>query len=574
MAQFYPNGKVKLLSGIPWNASYRDTRFFSSLSEQTDYFMSKNVVYSAENCSYTHTVRGAVAVGENIEELWNVNYMMFQNQTMGDKWFYAFVDNMEMKAASTTIIYFHIDEIQTWMFEAHPMQAYIERRHYNSQRGDILPTEENIGTGWGYITTREQLVDYSAYSNMQTLITSAVSLTHSPGEFDDPTLTGAGGSIVHGLPSGCDYYIMGGGYATISECMEYIKDYPWVSKGIIAATIIPSEIADSLSVHSVSLLANGPTIGKVGVNYGSVGSHLVYSGNIFDGFPEVSDPKLLMYPFAYLELSCYNGETMIIKPQLTSGGLLNIQRTSALQPAPQIKYWASNYEGMGLGYDGALTVADFPVCPVQDVSYLATIDKQQRSAAIASAQLQFNTNNTMFSSVVGGISGLSTGILQGAGSALIGNPAGVVGGVSGAVGSVGNSALNYWSAYGNREFEQQKIDLELAYADTQAPTIVGNAGGTGFNWVSGQMGLHMRWRIIDQTHRDIISDYFKIRGYASKKVEPVDVNIMKRFTYIKTKDCHVSGSIPASSITIIQNIYDSGITFWKDDNIGDYSDNI
>lgn len=556
MADFYPDGRVRLIEGVPWSSDYRDTRYFSSPEEQTEYFLNKSSLYDAAQCSYTHI--GRVACGVNIESLWNCNYIMYQNQNMGNKWFYAFVDRLEMKAAATTWVYFHIDEVQTWMFDAEPVQAFIERRHFDKS-ARIYSAEENIGTGWGYDTVKEELVDYSSYESMQTLLISSVSLTHDPGNYDDPAIVGAGGSVVHGLPSGCDYYILGGGFATVSECMDYIKDYPWVSRGIISATIIPSEIVNNLQVHSVSLLANGPTIGKVGVNYGKVSPSVIFSKNILDGFPAVSEPKLLMYPFSYVELSCFTGQTIIIKPQLTSDGLLNIARVSALQPQPQLKYFPTNYSGIGDYYDNAITVADFPICPVQDVSYLTTLNKNTELAQIAAAQLQFNTQNSLFSTGVSGVAGVLDNAIRG----------NVAGGIQSAFGA----GMSAWSAYGGQEFSKQKIELELNYADTQVPGVIGNVGGTGFNYVTAQTGLHVRWKMIGREHREIIQDYFRLRGYSCKRIETVNPNRMTRFDYIKTQDCHVTGSIPNESCKVLEAIYDSGITFWHDDAIGNYDGN-
>lgn len=116
MADFFPDGRVRLLEGIPWSADYRDTRYFSTIDEQTEYFLNKSSLYDAAQCSYTHV--GRVSCGINIESLWKCNYIMYQNKNMGNKWFYGFVDRLEMKAASTTWVYFHIDEMQTWMFDS------------------------------------------------------------------------------------------------------------------------------------------------------------------------------------------------------------------------------------------------------------------------------------------------------------------------------------------------------------------------------------------------------------------------------------------------------------------------
>ena len=48
---------------------------------------------------------------------------------------------------------------------------------------------------------------------------------------------------------------------------------------------------------------------------------------------------------------------------------------------------------------------------------------------------------------------------------------------------------------------------------------------------------------------------------------------MTRFDYVQTSDCHVDGGAPNEDITLIESIYDNGIRFWHDDNIGDFNNN-
>ena len=79
--------------------------------------------------------------------------------------------------------------------------------------------------------------------------------------------------------------------------------------------------------------------------------------------------------------------------------------------------------------------------------------------------------------------------------------------------------------------------------------------------------------MVDKTHRKIIGDYFNMFGYACKEVETVNPNRMSRFDYVQTSDCHVDGDAPNEDITLIESIYDNGIRFWHDDNIGDFNNN-
>ena len=75
-----------------------------------------------------------------------------------------------------------------------------------------------------------------------------------------------------------------------------------------------------------------------------------------------------------------------------------------------------------------------------------------------------------------------------------------------------------------------------------------------------------------------LDDYFTMYGYAYKKRMNIRtyLNNSKRakFCYIRTSGFNVQGNIPTYYKNIINEIFNSGITFWKTDaTVGDYSDN-
>ena len=70
----------------------------------------------------------------------------------------------------------------------------------------------------------------------------------------------------------------------------------------------------------------------------------------------------------------------------------------------------------------------------------------------------------------------------------------------------------------------------------------------------------------------IIDQYFSRFGYAQHKIDTPNIRARDRWTYVKTVDCNVHGNLPSEAISQIQNIFDSGITWWADtENVGNYS---
>ena len=69
-----------------------------------------------------------------------------------------------------------------------------------------------------------------------------------------------------------------------------------------------------------------------------------------------------------------------------------------------------------------------------------------------------------------------------------------------------------------------------------------------------------------------IDDFFTEYGYATKRVKKPNINVRPHWTYTKTIGCNLKGNAPADDLKAIKDIFDNGITFWKNgDEIGNYS---
>lgn len=541
---FTPSGKITLISlNNAITKDYRNTRLFTSLTDQRAYFNRQpNRTYN--NTQPTRTFDGTVNVDANLESLWQYNYLAYQNETMGDKWFYAFIDTMEYRAPQCTKIYFTIDVMQTWMFDVKLKECFIEREHVGIQNiGDKFFVPENVEYGTGYEVYNTVRVDNfepdsSAYA---TLVISNLDLSVDFGDYSKPLTTGAEGGVFNRLPTACNFYIVQPdvyGDASIYDLFQKLRDYPWISKGIVGLTVIPSYMLSGMQINKVAIGGDGSyTMGQI-VDDNKPIAQQVYSGNIFTNFPQVRNKKLLMYPYSFLEITCYNGTTLIVQPQFLNGLNLAIDRATLLTFNPEIKYYLGYYQGNGELYDYSITIRDLPQLPVQDSSYLL-------SAATEKYYGKADVSGNVVDGVLGALGQLISGNFMGAAS----------------------TAAN---AFLNTSTTLRKTNV----AQAQSPTLAGQIGGSGFNLVYGHLGVTIRWKTISQQNRDILEKYFDMYGYQVNIVKVPDPTKMTRFDFIKTNGCTIVGDCPQNDLQQIISIYDSGITFWHDDDIGNYSGNI
>ena len=108
-----PNSTVYILSGIPINKNYQHTIYFDDANAQYNYFK-KHVKKTFTGVSYQREKRGWMRVECSADELYNCNYIMYQNTAYNNKWFYAFIDSVEFVNNVTCEVTFTLDVMQTW----------------------------------------------------------------------------------------------------------------------------------------------------------------------------------------------------------------------------------------------------------------------------------------------------------------------------------------------------------------------------------------------------------------------------------------------------------------------------
>lgn len=544
MANFAPNGYVELISGIKWHGDYADVRLFSSEIEQINWFNLQTKI-AFDNCSYTRESQQFVAVNENIENLWQYNYMRYQNETMGNKWFYAFIDRLEYRAPMTTFVYFTIDVFQTWMFDYTFLESLIDRETVAATAGTKFYAPEIIDYGTEYETVSTAFVDGvgldSTAGGSYVLIASTIDLGQDFGTYNQPNVVASSGVRINNLPYGCNFYKVN--FSGISDFFNGFKDYPWISNGIIGMTIIPDYMLATVPVETISMGGSGSglLIQQLLSGNNTIASSGVWTGNIFDNFEAVTHPKLLMWPYSFIEISAQNGYSIIVKPQYLNGSNLTVFRRSVVGMNPEIKYYLDGYQGDGEMYDYAISIKDFPQLPLLNVNYM--LSSFQTDRLVTQGQL----NN------LGGY------FLNSIGSLFSGN----------LISSLANIAGGVMST-------QMSIDQAEAIRDranAQSPTLQTQAGGTSFNYATGQLGLTIRWKMIPEGYRNIVGEYFTKCGVKSNRLKVPNINQMSRFDYLKTIDCKIDAHMPHDDESIIINACNAGVTFWHDDNIGIYDNN-
>ncbi|PNK22011.1 hypothetical protein, partial [Bacillus thuringiensis] len=98
-----------------------------------------------------------ISADAGIDELRDVNYLMFQNAQYNNKWFYAFVTQLKRKTSSMTEVYFDIDVLQTWRFDMSILGSFVVREHCPLWNPDGSPVINTVDEGLNYGTEYESV---------------------------------------------------------------------------------------------------------------------------------------------------------------------------------------------------------------------------------------------------------------------------------------------------------------------------------------------------------------------------------------------------------------------------------
>ena len=94
------------------------------------------------------------------------------------------------------------------------------------------------------------------------------------------------------------------------------------------------------------------------------------------------------------------------------------------------------------------------------------------------------------------------------------------------------------------------------------------------NWSSVVLGprtVHYGFRTITADYARMMDDFFTMYGYATERLGTPNRRSRVCFNYLKCRDCNITGNVDSSVKEQLEHIYESGVTFWHNDNMYDYT---
>lgn len=507
-----PNTTIKLCQNVPLDASYTNSINFTSLTAQVAYF-SGQAAYTLGAYSFQRASSNSLRVELPVNSLYKCNYMMFQNSAYGNKWFFAFITNVEYVNDVTSEITYEIDLLQTWLFDVDLGQCYIKRQHSTTDEiGDNITPEPISITDYIYNDKEEVISGLSL--TMSVIIGVSASNVYDPGTYDN-------------IYSGLTLYAFDA------------VDYPGISSFLESYVETPDNIVTMYMCPSF-LLPGIPSGGKIPKGTTATTAHYNYNGltgeDSLNGYVP-KNKKMYTYPYNFLWVGNQDGEGVQLRYEFFEGGNPVLQVDGTFSPPVALRLNPQYYKGSEnvTGYAGnqnldvSISINQLPMCGWNNDSF--------------KTWLAYNTPKLVYNTVRG-VAGNVLGIAQG----------NISGGLLGISDTIAQTGLAVYDA--------------LLAPDQSRGTYTSSSIPISSKTIGFYKG---RMSVTAQQARQI-DDYFTMFGYAQNILATPNRSARPHWTYIQTVGCHAHGQLSAEDARKIEKIYDTGITWWASPSVvGNYS---
>lgn len=510
-----PNSKIVLLKNCPIDDTYNHTLYFANAGEQESYFLSL-AKYTLNRQSYQRVQRGKMRVEYKADDLYDCNYVMFQNTNYGGKWFYAFIKKVEFVNNITSEVEFEIDVMQTWFFDYTLGACFVEREHTATDVVGENTVPENLETG-DYVSD-----DFDGTRRLSPLSIVVAST------FDD-SYEDVGGSIYAGLYSGLYYSVFENNADGAQACTDFIREAGSKTDGIVAVFLMPTCMVTGMNED---------------VNTYRIAKSKKRDLKRADG-ATVKNNKLLTYPYNFMYVSNLQGGHAVFNYEDFSGVDCSFILTGDMTPNPSAILVPTNYKGVVTNYDEKITLSGYPqLCYATD-SYKQWLAQSGVGLAVNTVGIGVNAGATVAKATT--LAATTTSAATAAGATIAASVAIPVAcvAVAGILASI---------------YQHSKMP-DQAHTSSASSTMAS----------VGLLDFAFMHKHIKPEYATIIDDYFTMYGYAVHRVKVPNRVARPHWTFTKTMGCVVHGSVPNDDMKKICGIYDKGITFWRNGNeVGNY----
>ena len=532
---------------VPWNSDLKNVQSYISRAEQISAIQGL-LTHKYEHINIIRRDSDLILKGVN-EDLTQCNYLMYQNADISNKWYFAFIDNVQYNSLNSVIISHTIDVWQTYQFDITYYKNLILRAH-------VAKSADTVGR-WLAPEPISVAPEFERKHNVfNNLSWVPQYVLHSTSVFNNSTKkyeykgngTGATLSAEYGIFVNND-----------DDVQTVVKKYGKLS----AAEALKSNDDDEYS-NWISDLLTGQTIDKA--------VKLISTTSI----SQLQDHRNELIGLYAIPTWVHDGTNKYATNNIKKKEVTTTLPTETLACGyePRNKkmlsslckaYLFYNENGFKLPLKPELFTSDTPSFTVKSTelstngfilqigSYADYTAKTNKISYKCENRLGYDANtgldkvlNTLTSAV---------GVVNAVGSVASQAFAGNVGGaVQGAVGAAQQS-INMIDALGQRGVNTGASGDIMSITENRAMPVFADVSPT-----------EAQCRYID--------DYLDVYGYAINEIGKISTYMKNRsnWNYIQVANCNIKVSAPNDDVNKLKQMFESGVTIWHK-HFGDYDQN-
>ena len=533
-----PDTNIKLLK-VPIEISNKNQITFANATAQFNYFNSLPKL-EIEHANYQRK-DNVLDWPAHIDSIMEYNYCMYQNENYSNKWFYAFITNMQYENNGMTKLTLVTDVFQTWQFDLTWKQCFVEREMLAVS--DDLPGANLIPEG---LELGEMKINATATID-ELKPAYIVAYTGDKIETgDDPYNVPQNGYEYNGIYSSVTYIVANNnGLPTLLSLLNYGDN----SNHILTVFSIPSLAVKSLlPVDPPGQMTFYWEILSRYFKETPITKTLNSRPSSIDGYTP-RNKKLLTYPYLYLGFNPQNGTSKIYRYEDFTNGTPSFKLCSEINPNPVVQVIPQNYRGdTGDSLNDNASISGYPTISFKTDVFNSWLAQNSEIINLQMQQEQFNYEVDVLKSA-GNFAGNTLGAAM---------KQDVGGAISGAI----STGFDMASLDVNHEFyiknQMAQIEKQKMLPD-KANLSSSNATMLGYELL--QYNVFTRYSIKSQFAQRI-DKYFDMYGYLTNDVKIPNLNNRPNWNYVKTINANIIANIPQEDLQVIKELFNNGITLW------------
>lgn len=537
-----PQSDIILLKA-PLELSDNNQLTFANATAQTNYFLSlpKLEITGATYQRKDNTIRFPA----EFDTILPYDYVMYRNSAYSNKWFYAYITDIQYINDNMTSVTIKTDVFQTWQFAFTYKPSFVEREHTNNDSIGANTVPESLETGPFIHNGNAYDYIYGGFANTVTIIGVTDDTVYVP---DFPSGISIVKNLYNGVYSGLTYYAIKHDSIYNTKFKDFINGYTGKLDAIYTMFDVP--LTNELNLNLLETSSGSGIFYVIGnvLPYDLSNINVVRPTTI-DGYSPKNN-KLLTAPYNYFYISNNAGSDVdyryedfstpssimfTVKYSIVAGGSIKAVPQSYL-----------NTSGAKDNYNAGISGGKLPVCAWTTDVYTNWLT--QNALNIENGEIQG------FLSAAIPIAGAAVGIATGGIGTL-------------AAGALGAGALGAFN-------QTMSLNAEKYQHSLIPPQANGNINSGDVTYSDGKAGFTVHRMCIKQEYARICDDFLSMYGYKTCRVKTPNITGRRNWNYVKTVDCYVGGDVPQADINEFKQLLNNGVTFWHNaSTFLDYSQN-